>query len=489
MNSSVETLEGNKVKVSVSIDEAEFDRSIDQAFKKIAREVRLPGFRAGKAPRRVLEARIGLQPAREQALQDAIPQYLAQAVREHDVDIIATPEVEVTSGTEEGPVAFDATCEVRPEITVPGYGGLRVELANPTATDDEVQEAIAGELKRHGELVDVERPAARGDYVTLDLVGTRDGEPVTGLTTEDWSYEIGQGWVADDFDDQLIGASAGDELSFTTTPKGTSEPADFAITVSRVQELVPPELTDEWVADNHADVDTVEAWTANIRDNISANKAAQMRRDLIGKVTAALTSLTDIETPDALVDSDLRNRVDATVRQFQAQGVNMDQFLAATGQDGTAFVESLRGQSVNTIKTDLALRAVAAAEELTVDRRRPRQRVPAHRPAGEPEAQPGAQGLREQRPGAQPRGPDPQGQGARLAAAPRRVRRRDRRDPAARPRARPRPRRRRQPPARRRRSDDDIDPDDDTQTDDDAPAVAADSTDTPTTGESADTEA
>ena len=144
MNSSVETLEGNKVKVSVSIDEAEFDRSIDQAFKKIAREVRLPGFRAGKAPRRVLEARIGLQPAREQALQDAIPQYLAQAVREHDVDIIATPEVEVTSGTEEGPVAFDATCEVRPEITVPGYGGLRVELDNPTATDDEVQEAVAG---------------------------------------------------------------------------------------------------------------------------------------------------------------------------------------------------------------------------------------------------------------------------------------------------------------------------------------------------------
>ncbi len=487
MNSSVETLEGNKVKVSVSIDEAEFDRSIDQAFKKIAREVRLPGFRAGKAPRRVLEARIGLQPAREQALQDAIPQYLAQAVREHDVDIIATPEVEVTSGTEEGPVAFDATCEVRPEITIPGYGGLRVELDNPTATDDEVQEAIAGELKRHGELVDVERPAARGDYVTLDLVGTRDGEPVTGLTTEDWSYEIGQGWVADDFDDQLIGASAGDELSFTTTPKGTSEPADFAITVSRVQELVPPELTDEWVADNHADVDTVEAWTANIRDNISANKAAQMRRDLIGKVTAALTSLTDIETPDALVDSDLRNRVEATVRQFQAQGVNMDQFLAATGQDGTAFVESLRGQSVNAIKTDLALRAVAAAEELTVDgddldneyqrialqvNQKPNQVRKAYESNDlvrnlEAQIRKGkaldwllhhveyVDETGEILPLDLVLGHGHDADGNHLPA-----------DEAS----------------------DDIDPDDDTQTDDDAPAVAADSTDTPTTGESADTE-
>ena len=121
MKSSLETLEGNKVKLSVNVEEAEFDKDIDQAFRKIAQEVRLPGFRNGKAPRRVLEARIGLGPAREQALRDSIPLYLAKAVREHDVDLIASPEVEITGGAEEGPVEFDATCEVRPEITVPGY--------------------------------------------------------------------------------------------------------------------------------------------------------------------------------------------------------------------------------------------------------------------------------------------------------------------------------------------------------------------------------
>ena len=367
MNSSVETLEGNKVKVSVSIDEAEFDRNIDQAFKKIAREVRLPGFRAGKAPRRVLEARIGIAPAREQALQDAIPQYLAKAVREHDVDLIATPEVEVTSGAEEGPVAFDATCEVRPEITVPGYGGLRVELPNPAATDDEVQQAIDAELKRHGALVDVERPATTGDYVTLDLETTRDGEAVAALNTEDWSYEIGQGWITDDFDDHLVGASAGDVQTFTSTPKGTDEPADFQVTVSRVQELVRPELTDAWVAENHGDVETVAAWTDAIREQISTTKANRMRGDLVGKVTAALTSLTEIEPPPPLVERDLRGRVDATVRQFQAQGVNMEQFLAATGQDGSAFVESLRPQSEQAVEIDLALRAVATAEGVEVD--------------------------------------------------------------------------------------------------------------------------
>ena len=182
VKSSLAPLEGNKVKLSVNIGEDEFDRDIDQAFRKIAREVRLPGFRAGKAPRRVLEARIGVAPAREQALRDSIPTYLARAVREHDVDLIATPEVEITGGAEEGPVDFDATCEVRPEVTVPGYGGLRVELPNPDPGDEEVEEALAAQLRRHGTLVDVERPVARGDYVTLDLVTTRDGEEVPGST-------------------------------------------------------------------------------------------------------------------------------------------------------------------------------------------------------------------------------------------------------------------------------------------------------------------
>ena len=240
MNSSLQEVEGNKVKLSITIDESEFDRDIDRAFRKIAKEVRLPGFRAGKAPRRVLEARIGLAPAREQALNDAIPQYLAKAVREHEVDVIDTPDVEITSGREEGPVAFDATLEVRPEVTIPGYGGLRVELPAIAVTDEEVDAEVAAELKRFGTLGDVERPAATGDYVVVDLAGTRDGEPVPGLNADDWSYEIGQGWVSDDFDDQLVGVSAGDERSFTTTPKGTDEPVDVTIKVSQVQELDRP---------------------------------------------------------------------------------------------------------------------------------------------------------------------------------------------------------------------------------------------------------
>lgn len=367
MKSSLETLEGNKVKLSVNIDETEFDRDIDQAFRKIAREVRLPGFRPGKAPRRVLEARIGVAPAREEALRDSIPQYLAKAVREHDVDLIAAPEVEITGGQDDGPVEFDATCEVRPIVTVPGYDGLRVELPSPDVGDEEVEEAVQSELKRHGSLVDVDRPAADDDFVTLDLAATRDDEEVSGLNTEDWSYLIGSGWVADDFDDHLRGASAGDTLTFTTTPKGTQEEADFTVIVTTVQSLELPEVDDEWVADTIGEFETVEAWRDGIRERLSETKLNQTRQQLVGLVTESLTKLTEIEAPESLVNGELQRRVEGTVRQLQQSGISLDQWFSATGQDANAFVESMRDASEQAVKVDLALRAVAAAEGLDAD--------------------------------------------------------------------------------------------------------------------------
>ena len=367
MKSSVEPLEGNKVKVYVEVEEAEFDHDIDRAFKTLAKEVNLPGFRAGKVPRRVLEARIGLGPAREQALRESVPEYLSKAVREHDVDLIATPEVEITGGQDEGPVEFDATCEIRPEITVPGYGGLRIELPAVTPGDDEIEEAVQTELRRHGGLEPLDRPAETGDFVTLDLAATRDGEEVTGLNTEDWSYEIGQGWVAETFDDELIGASAGDELTFTATPKGTDEPADFTVKVTAVQSLAVPELTDEWVSENLGEFDTVDEWRADIVERMTEGRLNQARNQLVSKVTESLAGLVDLEPPESLVNADLQRRVQNTVQQFQAQGIDLEAWLSATGQDTNAFVESLRGQSHEAVKVDLALRAVAVAEQLEVE--------------------------------------------------------------------------------------------------------------------------
>ena len=366
MKSSVEPLEGNKVTLYVEVDEAEFDRDIDLAFREIAREVKLPGFRNGKAPRRVLEARIGIGPAREQALRDASPRYLGKAVREPDVDLIATPEIEVTGGQEEGAVEFEAQCEVRPEITVPGYGGLRIELDSPVPTADEITEAQQGELRQGGTLADVDRPAVDGDFLTVDLAATRDGEEVPGLNTEDWSYELGKGWVADEFDEQLTGATAGDVLTFTATPKGTEGPADFVVTVKAVQVLELPDLTDEWVSENTGEFDTVEEWSASISERLTEAKLNQIRQTVMSKLTDSLTALVDVEVPEAMVNAEMQQRVQTLARQFQAQGVDLGAWLSTTGQSPQEFFEGSRPQAEQAVKADLALRAVAVAESIEV---------------------------------------------------------------------------------------------------------------------------
>lgn len=367
MKSSVEVLEDNKVKVYVEVEEAEFDKDIDKAFKLIAKEVNLPGFRAGKVPRRVLEARVGIGPAREQALRDAVPEYLARAVREHDVDLIAQPEVEVTDGQESGPVEFDATCEVRPVITVPGYDGLRVEVSSVAVTDEEVTEAQEAELAREATLEAVDRPAATGDFLIIDMAAERDGEEVIGLNTEDFSYELGQGWVTDDFDEHLDGASAGDVITFTSTPKGTEEEADFTVTVQVVQTRQLPELTDEWVDENMAEFASVEEWTENLREQLAERKLSAARQDAGMKINEALGALVEIDPPEAMVTNDLNQRLQQTIQQFQAQGIDFEQWMQATGQDPESFVDGMRDQSELAVKVDLALRAVATAEGIEVD--------------------------------------------------------------------------------------------------------------------------
>jgi len=371
MRSTLEPVEGTEgkslVKLSVEVDEVEFEHEIDAAFRAIAREVRIPGFRPGKAPRRILEARIGLAPAREQALRDGIPQFLARAVREHAVDVIAPPEIDITDGHDDGPVRFAATVEVRPEVTVPGYGGLRVEIEGIEATDDEAEAPITAERRRHGSLETVERPAALGDFLTLDVSGMRDGEPVPGLNVEDWSYELGRGWIAVDFDERLTGASAGETLVFTTIPSGTTDPAELTVVVQQVQALSLPELTDDWVSEHVASFDTVEAWRAAVRQRVEAAKVFRARQELVERAVAALADLVDDEPPATLVTAEVRARAQDTFERIQRQGLTVEQYFQFTGQDPGLFTAGLTDEAARAVKADLALRAVAVAEGIAAD--------------------------------------------------------------------------------------------------------------------------
>ncbi|MGH9119700.1 MAG: trigger factor [Acidimicrobiales bacterium] len=366
MKTSVEPLEGNKVKLSVEVEEGEFDKALDTVFRQLAREVRVKGFRPGKAPRRLLEAQVGPGYAREQALRDALPQYYGDAVREHEVDAIAAPEINITSGEMEGAVAFDAVVEVRPQILVPGYGGLRVTLPRPTATDDEVDAQIQRLQDQGGELQAVDRPAAKGDHVTISLNGTRGGEPVAGLSADDYLYEVGSALIAPELDEQLRGAKVGDVLQFSATPTGTDDgPVDFRVLVKDIKEKLLPEPDDEW-ANEVSEFDTVEELRADIANRVTTMRRLQANLELRENTIGALVKLVEEDPPEPLVQAELRNRFEDLAARLSSQGVTAEQWLQMTGRTEEQVVEELRTIARRGVKADLALRAVAEAEAIEV---------------------------------------------------------------------------------------------------------------------------
>src|SRR5262249_41707513 len=170
-----------------------FERAIDAAFRKLSREVRIPGFRPGKAPRRLLEARLGSDIAREQALQDALPEYYVEAVNDHDVDVIAPPQIEIVAGKDGGDVEFDAVVEVRPQVKLLGYDELRVELPYKGVSDGDVDRQIDALRDRFADLTDSDYPLVDDAYATIDVSGSIDGESVEGLTASEFLYRVGSG--------------------------------------------------------------------------------------------------------------------------------------------------------------------------------------------------------------------------------------------------------------------------------------------------------
>ena len=181
--------QGLQREFKIVIEAQDLEERMTARLDRMSNQARLPGFRPGKAPRRVIDAHLGVEgkkAARAQAIEDAVPKYLAEAVKQHDIDIIATPKVDHVHGAEEdeGPISFHCEMEVRPVITVAGYAGLRVELPSITANESEIEEVVNSERKRHGTLVDASRAIATGDQVTLDLSASRNGEPVPGLNVE-----------------------------------------------------------------------------------------------------------------------------------------------------------------------------------------------------------------------------------------------------------------------------------------------------------------
>jgi trigger factor len=366
MRATSEIVEDNKVKLSVEVDETEVSTALDKVVRSIGSSVRIPGFRPGKVPRKVLEARMGGATAlRAEALRDALPDFYAQAVIETDVDPIAQPEIDITSGEESGPVAFDAIVEVRPTVAAAGYDGLSVEIPSPNVSDEEVEAQIDRLRENDGEFLDVDRPVLTGDFVTLDITGV-DDEGNQVAEASDYLYEVGSGLVVAELDDAILGVKAGAELSVKGTPEG-GMPLELSIKVLDVKEKKLPEVTDEWAKEN-SEFETVTELRSDLTERIGRMKVVQAQMSMRENTLLALSNLVDDEeVPAVLIDAEVNERLHDLGHRLESQNLSIEQFLAATGQSGEQLVDSLRTDAARAVKVDLALRAVADAEGLGVD--------------------------------------------------------------------------------------------------------------------------
>jgi trigger factor len=368
MQTSVEPLEGNRVRLTVTVPADEFEQSIDAAYRRFAQQVRIPGFRPGKAPRRILEQSIPVAEARAQALKDSLPDYYVEAVGAETLDVIAAPTLDITDGEAGGDVTFTAEVEVRPEVRLTGYDELRVVVDLESATDERVSEQIDAMRERFATLEDSESALTVGDFARIDIAAYDGDDEIPGLSASDFTYEVGSGILVDELDEAIRGTRPGATLEFTATlPERFGERAGDEVTfrgeVKAAQQKVLPELTDEWV-DEHTESETVDALRAEMATRIELVGRVQAQMSLRDKVLEAVAEIVPVEAPAPLVEREMERRLHDLAHRLEHQGMTIPQYLMAIGQDQESFVAEVREGSTKAVLVDLGLRSVASAEAL-----------------------------------------------------------------------------------------------------------------------------
>jgi len=367
MRATAEPMEGNLVRLSVEIDEPEFDRALSDLVRTLARQVRVPGFRPGKVPRKVLEARMGGAGAlRAEALRESLPDFYAQAVVDTELDPIAQPEIDITSGEDEGAVSFDAVVQVRPVVSIPGYDGLQVTLPGLAVTDEEVQRQLDRLRENDAELDTVERPAIDGDFVTIDLHGN-DATDAEVVGVDDYLYEVGSGSVVPELDAELHGSKAGSILAFdAANPNEPEARLAFRVLVKEVKVKKLPAETDEWAAES-SEFATMEELRSDISERIGKVKLVQSQMALRQKSIEALAGLVNEEdVPEVLVDAEVNERLHDLQHRLEAQKLGLAEYFQATGTSPDELLAVVRTDAQQAVKADLALRALVEAQELTL---------------------------------------------------------------------------------------------------------------------------
>jgi trigger factor len=373
MSLQVEKLEKNMAKLTIEASAEDFEKAVQQAYVKARGKINIPGFRKGKAPRKIIEKMYGEGIFFEDAANALIPEAYGKALDECDLDIVSQPEINVEQIEAGKPFIFTALVAVKPEVTLGEYKGVEVEKTSVEVTEEEVQAEIDKEREKNSRTIDVDdRAVENGDIIKLDFDGSVDGVPFEGGKAENYTLTIGSGSFIPGFEEQLVGVQIGEEKDVNVTfPEEyhakdlAGKAAVFKCKVNAIQVKELPEADDEF-AEEVSEFSTLEEYKADLRKTLTERKEKDAKAKKQSAVIAKIVENATMEIPDAMIDSQVRNMAEDFARRMQSQGLTMEQYFQFTGMDYNKMKEQMKPEALKRIQNSLVLEAVAKAENIEI---------------------------------------------------------------------------------------------------------------------------
>jgi trigger factor len=372
VKSTAENLSPTRVRLSIEVPFDELKPAVDAAYKQIASQIRVPGFRPGKVPARIIDQRVGRQAVLAQAMDEALPRKYVEAVQEQNVRALGQPDINVTSDvtalSDSEPLSFTAEVDIRPEITLPDLDGVPLTVDDVTVTDDEVQQELDALRERFGTLKGVERPVQDGDYVSLDLTATVDGEALEGMSQRNISHQVGSGELIDGLDEALVGKNAGDTATFTATiqqGESVGSEAEISAVVNSVKEKELPELDDEF-AQLGSEFDTIDELRADVRTRLGRFKTMTQGAQARDMLLEHLLATVDFPLPESAVQAEVDYREHEVVHSLGHDDAMLDRYLEAQGKTRDEFTTEVRESAEQAVRAQFILDAIAEQREVQV---------------------------------------------------------------------------------------------------------------------------
>ena len=372
MSLQVEKLEKNMAKLTIEVPAEEFEKAVEGAYHKNKGKINIPGFRKGKAPRKMIEQMYGKEVFYEDAANAIIPEAYEKAYDECTEEIVSSPEIDVVQLEAGKPFIFTATVALKPEVTLGKYKGVKVDKIDVEVTDAEVDAEIQKEIEKNSRTVDVtDRAVADGDTAVIDFEGFVDGVAFEGGKGEDYPLTIGSHTFIPGFEEALIGAEIGKETDVNVTfPEDyqaeelAGKAAVFKCTVKKLQEKQLPALDDDFVSEVSAESDSVEEYKEEVKKNLAEKKESNAKRAKEDAVIDAIIAEATMDIPDAMLDTQARQMVQDYAQRIQSQGLSMEQYMQFTGMTVDMLLEQVRPQALKRIQSRLVLEAIVAAEAI-----------------------------------------------------------------------------------------------------------------------------